>query len=379
MTGSVHLRFGLAVALAWWSPVANPAPTLLAQSGNLTVQQVQVIEAPRVFHPGEDDKAGYWEDFGLTESFDFHPGTQTLVAAIKAVGRPPRLFIFDLATGAIKFRPLISKDARMSIRAVKLSPDGTVVAVPNGRGREITLWRVKTGTQIAAAKVDGEADDVDWHPSGERLAVVAGKRIEIWSVKGMTLELQLPRLNGSRAATEHPMTARWSPDGGYIAIGTNTPALYVSAAGGMKQSPSLTPMPKGTVYMAEWNATGTRLATAGFGNAGQIGIWDAPKQALDSPFERKYTLLHTFIPPAGQEFRKLTWDPTGEFVAFGDSQSNLGIFEAATGRQLATVVAHAKSKVIEAHWKGDRLITVGAFPDKSFRIWSVTRQAEVFD
>lgn len=374
MTVSPRFCFGIGLALATCVIAAAPNRGLHAQAGNLTLQQVQVIEAPRVFHEGADDKAGYWEDFGITEAFDFHPATQTLVAAIKAVNGPARLFIFDLTTGAIKFRPLISKDTRVEVKAVKLSPDGTIAAVPTGRGREITLWRVDTGTQFAQAKVDGEAEDVDWHPSGERLAVVAGKRVEIWNVKGAALELQMPRLRASREGREFPFTARWSPDGSYIAIGTNSPALYISAADGMKQSASLAPLPKGAVYMAEWNAAGTRLATAGFGIAGQIAIWDAPKQALESPFERKYALLHTFTPPASQEFRKLTWDPAGELVAFGDSQSNLGIWEAATGRQLATVVAHPKSKVIETHWKGDRIITVGAYPDKSFRIWSVTRQ-----
>jgi hypothetical protein len=28
--------------------------------------------------------------------------------------------------------------------------------------------------------------------------------------------------------------------------------------------------------------------------------------------------------------------------------------------------------VTEAHWKGDELITVGAYPDKDFRVWRVS-------
>lgn len=373
MTGSKRL-LGLAAALAAWSPVAPPAP-LLAQAGNVTVEQVKVIEAPRVFHPGADDKAGYWEDFGLTEAFDFHPATQTLVAAIKPVNGFPRLFVFDLATGAIRFRTEIAKDTRMSIKEVKLSPDGTLAAVATGRGQEITLWRMDSGTKVANAKVDGEANNVDWHPSGQQLAVVAGKGIEIWKVTGTVLT-QERKLNGSRDPREWPFSARWSPDGATLAIATNGPAVYLAAADGTRQSPSLGPMSQSTVYMAEWNATGQRLATGGFGTNGPIAIWGAVKPA---PAEPSFALLQTFTPPAGQEFRKLTWDPSGELIAFGDSQANVHIREAATGRQLATVVAHAKSKVIEAHWKGDRLITVGAFPDKSFRIWRVTKPAEVFD
>jgi WD40 repeat protein len=121
----------------------------------------------------------------------------------------------------------------------------------------------------------------------------------------------------------------------------------------------------------EWNAAGDRLAAAGFGGGSEISIWKDPKQAVDSPFERKYELLHKIPPPAGQPWRKLTWDPTGQRLAFGE-MSTLGIWDAASGSLLKSITAHPKSVVLEAHWKGDSLITVGAFPDKNFRIWRVT-------
>ncbi len=71
-------------------------------------------------------------------------------------------------------------------------------------------------------------------------------------------------------------------------------------------------------------------------------------------------------------WRKLTWDPLGQLLAFGE-MSNLGIWHAASGSLLQSFAAHPGSAVLEAHWKGDALITVGAYPDKNFRIWSVSR------
>jgi len=153
-------------------------------------------------------------------------------------------------------------------------------------------------------------------------------------------------------------------------LGTNAPAVYISR--GNAQSPALTPATNGAVYMVERNAAGDRLAAAGFGEGGEISIWRDPKQAVDSPFERKYELLQKISPPAGQPWGKLTWDPTGQLLAFGE-MSTLGIWDAASGSLLKSITAHPNSSVLEAHWKRDSLISVGAFPDKNFHIWCVTR------
>jgi WD40 repeat protein len=336
---------------------------------DLVIQQVRTIEAPRVFHPGADDKGGYWEDFGITTAFDFSLGSGLLVAVLEKVNAPTRLFVFDLLKGNIRFRPIISKSGRAHIKAISLSPDGGTAAIPMGADQQIALWNVATGTLIVQAAVDGAADDVHWHPAGQTLAVVAGKNVEIWQFASGALTRQRS-IRASRSATEFPMAARWSPDGEYLAIGTNAPAVYISK--GNAQSPALTPATKGSVYMVEWNAAGDRLATAGFGSGSEIAIWRDPKQAVDSPFDRKYELLQKIPPPAGQPWRKLTWDPTGQLLAFGE-MSTLGIWDAASGSLVKSIAAHPKSAVLEAHWKGDSLITVGAFPDKHFRIWSVTR------
>lgn len=192
--------------------------TVPARGENLAVQQVRMIDAPRVFHPGDDDKPGYWQDFGITKAFDFSTASNTLVAVIKESNGPARLFIFDLEQGTIRSQPTISE---REIRSVKLSPDGKIAAVPTGDDKEITLWSVETGALIDKKMTEGSATDVDWHPSGELVAVVAGKQIEIWKVSGGAMERQ-QLIRGARIEGEWPMSARWSPDGTYLAIGTNS-------------------------------------------------------------------------------------------------------------------------------------------------------------
>lgn len=345
-------------------------PRLMTMTGGAPgIQQVRTIEAPRVFHPGADDKGGYWEDFGITVAFDFSPQSQSLVAVLEKNDSLPRLFVFDFLTGTIKFKPIISKSGRAHIKAISLSPDGATAAIPMGEDQQIALWNVATGTLVVQAAVDGDAGDVHWHPSGQTLAVVAGKNVEIWQFASGALTRDT-FIRASRSATEWPMAARWSPDGEYLAIGTNAPAVYINK--GNAQSPALRPATNGAVYMVEWNAAGDRLASAGFGTGSEIAIWRDPKQAVDSPSEPKYELLHRIPPPAAQPWRKLAWDPTGQLLAFGE-MATLGIWDAASGTMIQSIAAHPKSAVLEAHWKGDSLVTVGAFPDKSFHIWSVTR------
>ena len=111
-----------------------------------------MIDAPRVFHPGDDDKPGYWQDFGITTAFDFSTASNTLVAVIKESNGPSRLFIFDLERGTIRFQPTISK---REIRSVRLSPDRKIAAVPTGDDKEITLWNVETGVLLDKKVTEG--------------------------------------------------------------------------------------------------------------------------------------------------------------------------------------------------------------------------------
>ena len=182
--------------------VAAGGPPLRAE-GDLVIEQIRTIDAPRVFHPGEDDKGGYWEDFGVTTAFDFSPRGKSLVAVMEKVNAPTRLFVFDLLEGTTKFQPIISTTGRPKVTAIGLSPDGGTAAIPMGEDQQIALWNVATGTLIVQAAVDGSAGDVHWHPAGQTLAVVAGKNVEIWQFASAALTKQRS-IRASRSPAEVP-------------------------------------------------------------------------------------------------------------------------------------------------------------------------------
>ena len=232
-----------------------------------------------------------------------------------------------------------------------------------GKEKEITLWDGSNGALIGRKKTDDEATNVDWSPDGKTLAVVAGKWIEIWGVD--TFERK-KTIKASRAATEWPSVANWSPDGAYLAIGTNNPALYIGKNG--TQSSGLQPNTKGSIYVAEWNAGGNMLATVGFGSNSNIAIWKDPKNAVDFPFEKKYDLIRTIESTPNTSWNKLIWDPSGKLIICGDNKKNLFIWNAASG-QVVKTFQPTNSNTSEVKWKGRFLVTVGTYPDKFFKIW----------
>jgi WD40 repeat protein len=321
---------------------------------------------PKRFIPGDEDKAGYWyqEDYGTVVAFDFSLDTNLLAAVIEKRGQSTRLFIMDLESGETKYKPVISNTRDVNIKSLRFSPDGKMIAIPTGKDFEISLWNVESGALIDKGKTDGYASDTDWHPSGNKLAITAGKRVEIWDVSPLKRQKLLP---GGRGRYEVPMCVGWSNDGEYFAIGTNNPAVYIATE--RSQSPALSPKPKGSIYTIKWNDTDTYIAAAGFGSGGTINVWSNPKTAIG--YEKNYKLIKSFIPQGTQSWKKITWNPSGQLIAFGDDSSNFFVWRISPIKLMKKFRPYPGSDVIEAHWKDKYLITVAGYPDKSFKIYKV--------
>ena len=341
-----------------------PGASAFNQTITLTLQKT--IESPRVYIPGEEDKAGYWRDYGNAKAFDFYPETGRLAALVQESNGPARLFIFNLTTGEKMNEIIISPNTnnRSSTGALKFSPDGRMIAISTGDEMEFTLWNAESGTLIARQVTEDKTTNLDWNPAGEKLAVVTGKNIDIWNVNPLE---KSGTVHGGRTATEWPFVANWSPDGSYMAIGTNTPALYIEKKG--TQSAALQPETKGSTYMAEWNSTGRLLASAGSGGTGNIAIWRNPKNAVDSVFEKKYDLINTIESTRDTWWNKLAWDPSGRIIVAGDNKSNLCFWNATNGKLIKQINPNPSANITEVHWRKNYLVTLGSYPEKNFKIW----------
>ena len=330
-------------------------------SQNVTLTLERTIESPRKYIPGADDKAGYWKDYGTTQALDVHPGKDLFAVLLKETNGPTRLYLYKISTGQEAGNIIVTTKINTDCKSLKFSPDGNYIAIAMEREKQIAIWNVSPLSLRDKKATDADASTVDWHSNGTKLAIVAGKKVEIWTIDPFQRE---KFINASRSATEWPGVATWSPGGDYLAIGTNNPAVYIDKNG--RQNGMIST--KGSVHVAEWNAGGSMIASVGFGSNGNINVWKDPKMAVDSPYQTKYQLLKTISSTPSTWWTRLNWDPSGRVIAYGDNQKNLFFLNPVSG-QLIKTMQPTNSNTNHLCWKGNYVVTVGSYPDKKFKIW----------
>lgn len=318
--------------------------------------------------PGEEDKGGYWykKDYGALEAMDIYPQKNLLAAVTRDRSkRVYRLFLINYLNGKVVKQKVITENRNAQIKCVKISPNGKFVAVAEGGDKAFSIWDATTGMHLGRAKTEARAASLAWHPNGTKIAVACKGQVELWKVTQPAAREKFIR--GARASDFGWTTAvAWSPDGNYLAIGTNEPAVYISNMTKGAQSSTLQPKPKGSVHQLEWNAGGTMLAARGFGFKSTLVVWKDPKNAVDHPFDKDYQHLVTFDPQSYTgTWTKMGWSPKGTVLALADNEKTLYFFNAKNGkllRQATPFVAQATSDLV---WNKSDLILSG--PNKDYQ------------
>jgi WD40 repeat protein len=324
-------------------------------SPNVDITPVVTFKVPR--QPGTVH--------GRTYAWDFSTVSNTL-AVILTVDNVVRLFLFDLKTGAARRDVELSRRSdRFNIENIAFSPDGSRIAIPMGEDRKLTLWNAVSGQKETEAATETEVKRIDW--VGATIAVVAGKYIEFWKAQPLIKE---GSIKAGRTPTEWPMTAELSPDERYLAILTNTPAVYIAT----RSTSTPLPLVTGGISRAAWSPDGALLAVASSKNPGAsttVALWRNVKSLVDTPFNQKAEISSSFVFPPGGSWTTVTWEPTGQIIALGDSLTNFSFFDR-RGNALKTFVPHPGIVPKEAHWHGNLLVTWGPYPEKTFKVWAIS-------
>jgi WD40 repeat protein len=341
---------------------------------DVKVQLVKTIEynPPPKLIPGDEDKAGGWhkEDYGTVEAFDFSPETNLLAAVVEkhSFPYPSYLVILDLKNDKVLHRIEFTRIRNSSPWGISVSPDGTMVALPEGKENRVSIYNLVTGKRVASGKTDGRANYTSWNPDGSSIAVVNGKEVELWSLEPFKRIKFIP---GARARdnTEWVMAAEWSPDGKFLAIGTNNPSVYISEPDKGRQSPSLTPL-QGTAYRVVWSPSGNLLAVDGFGTGSAMNVFADPASKVLDPFNPKTKHLKKLKAPGNRYWTSVAWSPKGELLAYTDNSSRLFIRDINTDKLVERFTPRPKHSISDMQWRGDKLITVGN--DKKFSVWKLS-------
>lgn len=133
---------------------------------------------------------------------------------------------------------------------VRWSHDGRRLAAAGGFSGWIWTWDAAANRARVLTEVGQQVRDLDWSPDGSRLSAVVINAPT--SVLDAATGKSLQTLGEHQAAT---YCARWSPDGGTLAVGSEREAALYTVASGkvIWQRP-------GASWAAQWSSDGKRLA-----------------------------------------------------------------------------------------------------------------------
>lgn len=121
--------------------------------------------------------------------------------------------VFDSETGRPVSAPLVHKGRGTGggIPYALFFPDGKHILTAT-HSKEIKVWEVETGSQIAELKIDSFPESLAVHPDGVRVAVSTSNRsVILWDSAAQRVEHDWPRMENGPGGTDPQLI--FSPDG----------------------------------------------------------------------------------------------------------------------------------------------------------------------
>ena len=205
------------------------------------------------------------------------------------------------------------------VRAMKWSPDGTVILTASGKVARV--WDATTGENTLTLTHNTWVRAVAWSPDGHHILTGSGDgTARIWDA---TTGENTLTLNHERAIT----AVAWSPDGHHILTGSGdgTARIWNTTTG----ENTLTLPHADWVTAVAWSPDGHHILTAS--RDGTARIWDATTRE-DTP-KPKLTLPHA------DWVRAVAWSPDGTQILTGSQDSTARIWDATTGEQVRFFIA----------------------------------------
>ncbi len=190
-----------------------------------------------------------------------------------------------------------------SVLALAFTPDGRLITA--GEDAAAIVWDARTGKQLgtlAASSIEPPSPvrAVAIHPDGDRVALVRGGKVEVWSLASRTKVRELAPSKGEVEALSI------SPTGAIAAVGHDGTFVVWDAAGNARELSS-----DRSYNVVTFSANGDALVTAG---AGLADVWTVDHDRvgkIDVPLDAGTGLVRTvLVTPDGS--RVITAGDTGQ-------------------------------------------------------------------
>jgi WD40 repeat protein len=261
--------------------------------------------------------------------------------------------VWNLATGTTLTE---LRGSGSVVESAVFSPRGRFVLTASA-DRTARIWDVGTGAELWH---HAQVRDAVFSPNGKEI-VTGGQdqRIVVWDARTGKLRRTLPRPPIKVAVN----SIRFSPNGKLLIVATDDSQLLVRRASTGRPIATVTEN-TAPVFQAVFSPNSKSIALADAD--GKAGIFDARTGKLRRWLHRRgQEPAH----PLGR-VNSIGWSPDGRFIVTGGSDSQIHVWNAATGRYLRTLWAHAGPvNSVAFAPDADRVVTTGA--DRMAYVWTI--------
>ena len=213
-------------------------------------------------------------------------------------------------------RLAVIDDIDEKLWTLRLSADGTLLA--GGTDGFLAAWSIGSGQRTRDfTGYDSVVDSLDISPDGRRIAVCSWRRpgVSLFDVEGGALSV-------THETAAYVRSVRFSPDGQWLAAGTEDGTLYLWPAGQTGEARTISTGDK-AIYDVAFTPDGTRLAAGG-------GNWREPAPGFLQLWRTSDWSEVAQLAGSSHAVRALSFNSNGTHLASAEEGGQLIVWDLAT-------------------------------------------------